>query len=366
MRSFNLCMVIVTLVISPIFIAIAQSQMVLLPPSMTRINPDELKPATASSPTSDVLSLSGDEKLASLATDPIYACACGCGVFDVATSTMFPEGTSGMVWIEYDFQDQVTNWNGHTSVPASYNPDKKIETNWYTPGFQYMFNRNWGIQAELPIGNRFFETTGGATGHDIVHSTWTAMGDLRVEGIYDGFFDDQSLGIEFGLKLPTGNFTHNNAYGDVDRDSEIGTGSTDLLLGAFYRHTLLSSAHLDWYSQALFDLPFLYSSDSYGSYRPGAELDAAGGIYYTGLHFGRVTVTPIAQMLVSVRRQDSGSAAADPVASGYQRVLLSPGIEFDIHPVSIYADVELPVYQNTNGDQLIGSFLCKMIVSYRF
>lgn len=31
--------------------------------------------------------------------------------------------------------------------------------------------------------------------------------------------------------------------------------------------------------------------------------------------------------------------------SGYQRVLLSPGIEFDIHPVMIYADVEFDVVQ---------------------
>jgi len=54
------------------------------------------------------------------------------------------------------------------------------------------------------------------------------------------------------------------------------------------------------------------------------------------------------------------------VASGYQRVLLSPGVEFDLHPFMIYADVELPVYQNTNDNQLIGSFLVKCIVSYRF
>ena len=71
-------------------------------------------------------------------------------------------------------------------------------------------------------------------------------------------------------------------------------------------------------------------------------------------------------MIASVRRQDSGRSAANPVASGYQRVLLSPGVEFDLHPFMIYADVELPVYQNTNDNQLIGSFLVKCIVSYRF
>jgi hypothetical protein len=299
--------------------------------------------------------------------DPIYACACGCGIFDVGTSSMLPTTTeSGMVWEQYDYQDQVTNWNGHTSAPTSYNPDKKIETSFYTTGFQYFFNHSWGIQAEVPIANRFFKTTGGATGSDIVHSAWTALGDIRVEGLYTGFSEDRSIGIDFGLKLPTGNFSHNNAYGDVNRDSEIGTGSTDLLLGGFIRHTLWSKAHLDWIGQVQLDLPFLYSTDSAGTYRPGAELDSALGVYYTGLKFGHVGITPIAQVLGSVRRQDSGSAAADPVGSGYQRVLLSPGVKIDVHPFMFYADVELPVYQNTNGNQLVGSFLIKGSVSFRF
>jgi hypothetical protein len=308
-----------------------------------------------------------DQDFTEKMADPIYACACGCGIYDVGTSSMLPaSGEKGMIWEQYDYQDQVTNWNGHTSVNPAYNPDKKIETSWYTTGFQYFFSRNWGIQVEVPIADRFFETTGGASGHDIVHSSWTSLGDIRVEGLYTGFFEDQSAGVDFGLKLPTGDYTHNNAYGDVDRDSEIGTGSTDLLLGGFYRHSLISSAHLDWFGQALLDLPFSYRSDTSGSYRPGAEFDSALGVYYTGLKFGNVMVTPLAQVLASIRRQDSGSAAADPVGSGYQRILLSPGVEVDVHPFMFYADVELPVYQNVNGDQLVGSFLIKGSVSYRF
>ena len=34
--------------------------------------------------------------------DPIYACACGCGVFDVGTASMLPQGPGGMAWLEYD------------------------------------------------------------------------------------------------------------------------------------------------------------------------------------------------------------------------------------------------------------------------
>ena len=47
-------------------------------------------------------------------------------------------------------------------------------------------------------------------------------------------------------------------------------------------------------------------------------------------------------------------------------MLLSPGIEVHLHPVKIYADVELPVYQNVNGNQLVAPALFKLSISYMF
>ena len=46
--------------------------------------------------------------------------------------------------------------------------------------------------------------------------------------------------------------------------------------------------------------------------------------------------------------------------------MLSPGIEFHIHPVKIYADVEVPVFQNLNGNQLAAPVLFKLSMSYMF
>ena len=43
------------------------------------------------------------------------ACACGCGIFDVGTASMFPTQQGGMVWAEYDFMDQNKNWSGRSS-----------------------------------------------------------------------------------------------------------------------------------------------------------------------------------------------------------------------------------------------------------
>jgi hypothetical protein len=297
-----------------------------------------------------------------LADSPLYDCACGCGIFEVGTSSMLPMGTGLTAYFEYAYMDQNVNWKNSTSAPSANNPDKEIRTNFFTPGFQYMFDRSWGIQVEAPFANRYFQTTGGATGSDIVALQWTALGDARIEGIYAGFFPDQSLGVTFGAKLPTGNWTHNDDFDDVDRDSEIGTGSTDVLLGAFYRNNLTDSGSVGWFTQLYADLPVLFQD----GYRPGAEADAALGINYNGLRIGRVGITPIAQVLNGLRGSDTGYAAANPIASGYERLILSPAVEIDMHPVMFYADVEYPVYINTVGNQLIARSLLKFIVSYHF
>ena len=303
----------------------------------------------------------------------VHACACGCGVFDVATSSMFPEGQGGMAWLQYDYQDQNQNWSGTSSAPAANNSDKEIATDFTTVGVQYMFNSSWGVQLEVPYDYRTFKTVTSnphVPPNTVTTINWGALGDIRLEGIYTGFFADQSAGVDFGVKLPTGDWTYNNAYGDVDRDSEIGTGSTDILLGGFYRGNITKDEKWDWFAQGLLDVPVLEQDQ----YRPGVELDTAAGIDYKGFSVGRVRISPIAQAIFSYRSADSGANAAggandDPeegVNSGYERLMLSPGIEFHIHPVKIYADVEVPVFQNFTGNQLVAPALFKVSVSYMF
>jgi hypothetical protein len=301
-----------------------------------------------------------------LAPGVVHACACGCGVFDVATSSMLPNGPGGMAYLQYDFQDQDRNWNGSSQAPSVNNPDKQIETDFITAGLQYMFNSNWGLQLEVPFDYRTFKTVTANPnapnpGVSTATVNWGALGDIRLEGIYTGFLPDQSVGVTFGLKVPTGDWTYNNAYGDVDRDSEIGTGSTDILLGGFYRGNITKDEKWDWFAQGLLDMPVLIQA----GYRPGVELDTAAGIDYKGFSLGRMRISPVAQVIFSERTSDGGSNA-NPDNSGYQRILLSPGIEFHIHPVKIYADVELPVYQNFTGDQLAASVLYKVSASWMF
>ena len=284
-----------------------------------------------------------------------FACACGCGVFDVGTSSMFPADTGGTAFLNYDYQDQRQNWSGTSAAPGDKNDDQRIETHFVTLGLQYLFNRSWGAQVELPFVNRTFDSAGNAASLN-----WSGLGDVRLKGLYTGFSEDLSSGLTFGLKLPTGSTDHTEALGDIDRDTQIGSGSTDVLLGGFHRARFGNSSW-NWFAQAELDIPTLKRGD----YRPGLEADAAAGIYYDGLSLGRAKISPVAQVIGSWRGRDNGAAAA-PDDSGYQRVLLSPGIEVHLHPVKIYADVELPVYQNVNGNQLVAPALFKLSVSYMF
>ena len=296
-------------------------------------------------------------------TQRTLACACGCGIFEVGTSSMFPEGSGATASVEFDYQDQNHNWSGTSEAPAADNTDKDIRTSFLTFAYQDMLSRSWGLRLEVPYEERHFETVSYAPGSPLASLDFSGFGDARIQGVYTGFSPDMSTGLTFGFKLPTGSYTTNNVYGDIDRDTEIGSGSTDLLLGGFQRFNLGTDYGWSGFLEGQLDLPVLIQSQ----YRPGAEFDAALGAYYDGWHIGKILVSPLVQVKVSIRGRDTGANATYPVASGYSRgCCSSPGIEFDLHPFKVYADVERPLYQRFNGNQVAAAALYKLQVSYMF
>ena len=291
-----------------------------------------------------------------LTTRNAGACACGCGVFDTGTLWNFPQGPGGMVYTEYAFSSQSHNWSNLGPSAAANNDDKLIQTSWMIGGFQYFFNRDWGFELQVPTASRIFAHNSDDAG-SVVNNNWYTLGDMRLIGYYTGLLKNMNTGLQFGLKLPTG--TWNQA--GIDRDTQIGTGSTDLLLGFYTHHHFVPGSNFNWFAQSMFDLPMATQA----GYRPGVELDSALGFYVDGIHLGKVQIQPLGQMLVSNRASDQGPNA-NPQNSGYQRVLLSPGFQIDIHPIRIYADAELPVIQSVVGQQLVSQCMVKVNVSYMF
>jgi hypothetical protein len=298
-----------------------------------------------------------------------FACACGCGVFDVGTATMLPTGPGGVVYLEDDYMDQNQNWVGSHAAPASANTDKEIETNFGGVGFDYQFNSDWGMAVKVPYWDRIFRTDIGTPSvPDVTTYRHSALGDIRVVGRYTGFSSDLSTGVTLGLKLPTGDWT----YPNFDRDTSIGTGTTDLLLGGYHLGGFRGNSHLKWFAEALLDKPFNYRE----GYKPGTETDAALGMLYDGIRLGQsASLAAVLQVIGSYRSHDSG-VNADPPNSGYHRVLLSPGLEASFGQWKVYGDAEYRLYHYANAassvayegtqGQLVATWLFKFMVSYSF
>jgi hypothetical protein len=310
------------------------------------------------------------------------ACACGCGVFDVGGGAFMPQtmGTGFTAWLRYDYMDQNQNWEGSHSAPAVDNDDKLIRTHFLTIGGQYTINSKWQVMAELPLYDRTFRTTDDdgsvfGTAGAVYQVHLNAPGDLQVMGMYTGFASDRSTGLGFGLKLPTGVW-HSplGPFGgtEFDRDSLPGTGTTDAMIQGYHFGSLDKDQKFNWFVQAKYDVPFAARA----GYRPGNEFDAAVGLTYD---FGKQGVfdgvAPMMQLLNSYRGHDSGPQA-DELNSGYERLLLSPGVEVRMKRVRLYADVELPLYQHTNAapsvaiegasGQLVAPALLKVSLAYDF
>ncbi|HUA53214.1 MAG TPA: hypothetical protein VMB81_13675 [Candidatus Sulfotelmatobacter sp.] len=286
-----------------------------------------------------------------------WACACGCGVFDVGTGTNMPTAEGGTAFLEWDFMDQTHDWHNTSSALPGNDPDKELKTHFLTAGVQYMFNRTWGVMGELPYWDRYLTTT--QADGSIRTFNASGIGDIRIRGMYTGFSEDLSTGLTFGLKLPTGSDTANG----LDRDSQIGTGSTDVLLGGYHVGQLTADNKWNWFANGQIDQPVLKTTD----YRPGTEIDGLLGVYFNDwtVMNDAIKLVPIAQTKVSWRWRDVGQEA-DFADSGYQRVYLSPGMEMDVGRYRLYADVALPVYTHTNGYQIVAYELFKVIASINF
>ncbi|WP_428104585.1 hypothetical protein [Candidatus Binatus sp.] len=291
-----------------------------------------------------------------------WACACGCGVFEVATPSLLPTGSGGMVWTEYDFMNQYIDW--HATQPASgfYNNDKKLATNFVTVGGQYMFDRSWGAMLEVPYWERNYRGAYSGNNDDVHSYDSNSIGDIRIMGMWTGLQEDMSTGFLGGLKVPSGDWH----YPKWDRDTQIGTGSTDLLLGVYHLGTIpivrLEDRPFGYYVQGMYDQPFAYQDH----YKNGREFDSGYGAYYDFGKVGYVTeLAPMLTFLVSDRARDRGTNG-DAYDSGYFRVQVAPGFETAFKSLRFYTDIELPIFRNMNGYQLSAPYAIKAILSYSF
>lgn len=273
--------------------------------------------------------------------------------------------------LRYDFIDQNQLREGRSPAsPDAASPPAGLEeiqqgtlTNSYTLSSDYALNREWGVNVQLPYLVRQHGTLplDDSNTTQIDTSDYRGIGDLRIVGRYQGFLEDSSLGLQFGLKLPTGTIHRRFESGPdsgalIDRGLQPGTGTTDLILGA-YSHGTFGS---DW--DHFEQLQYKLALDSREQFRPSPQLNVNVGLRYTA----NPAFIPQLQLNMKWEGREIGEQA-DYANSGSRVVDISPGAGLRItHHLHAYGFVQLPVYQDYKGYQLAPRYTASVGISYRF
>ncbi len=308
-----------------------------------------------------------------LAPLPAFACAsCGCSL----SSDWDSQGVSSSPGLKLDLRYDYVNQNQYRSGShaVTYDPNTGAENetytknHYYTIGLDYAFASVWGVNVQLPYIVRKHETNGmpnpdTATGLDSngdpgIQDT-KKIGDAKVIFRYTGFAD-HNFGVQFGLKLPTGSHTETftsgfNAGELLDPGLEPGTGSTDLILGAFYSGAI--NRDWDYFAQGVYQTVVKHTND----YKPGHSLNVNFGVRYMSI----AGFTPQLQINTRFISKDylgdgTGAFAIDDNTGG-RIAYLSPGVTFPVSDkVKLFAFVQLPIYQYLNGYQLAPKYTASL------
>ncbi|HUQ77070.1 MAG TPA: hypothetical protein VM183_20295 [Burkholderiales bacterium] len=230
----------------------------------------------------------------------------------------------------------------------------------------YTINQDWGVNVLLPIVDRHHEHIHNHGGGQIFDSwDFTRPGDMRVMArrrlTSSENHDTHALstsGVSFGIKLPTGQTNVRNSGGELAEPSlQPGSGTTDFVAGASYS-VALPARDLSWFVQALTQLPM----NARDEYRPGHRLNLdLGGRYELGDKLGALL-----QLNALFKARDRG-AEAEPADSGGKFLFLSPGLSYAFsRQVQAYAFVQLPLYQDVNGVQLVARHAIAVGLNTRF
>ncbi len=321
--------------------------------------------------------------LGALSSSAAFACAsCGCSINSDWGAQGLSDTSGWTVDLRYDYLNQNQLRSGRktisasdaaaTTIQPSGNPaevEQYTRNRYVTATLDYSEGSNWGVSLSLPFIHRSHSTLGsGSDGStfDPANGAYTSsgsgLGDVRVVGRWFGFSDRHDFGIQLGLKLPTGK---KDQIGDdgvtaVDPGLQRGTGTTDLIVGAYYFGEIGS----DWgyFTQGTYQSALNHSLMRAGSYKPGDSFNLSVGARYRGW----ASFVPAVQLNARHAKTDSGDAA-DTFATGGTLLYLTLGGMLPMtEKFAPYVNVQLPVYQNVNGIQLAPKYVASVGVKYAF
>ncbi len=207
----------------------------------------------------------------------------------------------------------------------------------------YPINPQMSVSLAVPLVMRDHSHTeaDGAGGSSVAQGSFSKLGDIRVLGNYKLDSNDHHAGngIRFGLKLPTGSTTWEfQPTVAGERSLQPGSGSTDVVLGA-YHHQDLENAPWGWFVSGQLQSAVSTKND----YRLGDSVALDAGGHYAVTQ----NITGLLQLNAQFKKADSGNAANPH--SGGKSLNLSPGLSVNLaSKTKLYSFVQLPLYQYAN------------------
>jgi hypothetical protein len=295
------------------------------------------------------------------------ACStCGCSLNSDWSSQGYATSTGWHLSVREDYFNQSQLVSGTDTVSHSsfqFPTDQEVQQKTINRntllGADYSISRYWGVSVQLPYTDRYHSTIA-AGDTSVSTSDARGIGDLRVVARYQGFSEDAGIGLQFGLKLPTGWFTQQFDTGPqagqlLDRGLQLGTGTTDALLGVYKFGYVTES--IGYFGQAMAQVAL----DAREHFRPGNSLNVNFGLRY--LDAGMFT--PQIQLNLHSEQRESG-AQADVANSGATLAYISPGLGVKFtRRLDAFAFVQVPVYRRVNGLQLEPRVLWSLGMQYR-
>jgi hypothetical protein len=310
-----------------------------------------------------------------LAPQVTQACAtCGCTLS--ADAAMGYSALPGWrLSLEYDYihQDELRSGTQAVSgVPAGYELEHDTLNRYITAGLNYSPNSSWNFTLLVPWVERTHSTYGAYDPTqplpDLSSSRSSSVGDIKIIGSYQGFLPTHNLGVQLGVKLPTGQYYPSvnfysgpNAGTPLDASLNPGTGSTDVIIGAYYYQAI--SQNFDFFANGQFQSAVKHKLDQPGNdYRPGNSTTVSFGLRYER----SPRMVPQLQVNLLHKAMDQG-ALADIQSTAGNVAYISPGLTVGLSTrLQAFAFVQLPVYSNLYGYQLFPRYTASAGVTYAF
>jgi Putative MetA-pathway of phenol degradation len=303
------------------------------------------------------------------------ACAsCSCTLSsDAAMGYSAEAGWRINVKNDYLHQDELRSGTRSASgVPEGNELERETLNRYITTGFSFSPNSSWNVNLLVPYVVRTHSTYGELDSTEqlpaLTTSRSSSLGDIKLIGSYQGILPTHNLGIQLGIKLPTGRYGDSVRFNGgpdegepLDASLQPGTGSTDVIVGAYYYRPI--SQNFDLFANGQFQSAVKHHMDQPGNdYRPGNSTTVSLGLRYEG----SPQWAPQLQLNLLHKSRDQG-ALADVQSTAGSAAYLSPGLTAKVLPqLHVFGFVQVPVYSNLYGYQLFPRWTASLGASYAF